>query len=131
MEEKIIKELALYRFRERENDDMKLEIEQLKVGEQLGAMGYEDRVQTSIKCKNNDYVMNRIETLENKIKYNNLANNRVDNVLKAIKDKEMRTIVTMVLIDKISISDTARELFKTRRQVKYAADKALKEIRIS
>lgn len=131
MDEKIIKELALYRFRERENDDMKLEIEQLKIGGQLGAMGYEDRVQTSIKCKNNDYVMNRIETLENKIKFNNLANIRVDNALKAIKDKEMIQIVKMVLIDKISISDTARELFKTRRQVKYAADKALKEIRIS
>lgn len=45
------RELALYRLREIEIDDMKLKVEELKIGEQLGAMNYEEKVQSSMKCK--------------------------------------------------------------------------------
>ena len=74
MSERIKKELALYKLREIEIDDMKLKVEELKIGEQLGAMNYEEKVQSSMNCKNNDYVMNEIDTLEKKIRFNEIAN---------------------------------------------------------
>lgn len=64
MEEIIKKELALYKLREIEIDDMKLKVEELKIGEQLKAMNYEDRVQTSMKCENNDYAMNEKDKIK-------------------------------------------------------------------
>lgn len=51
MSERVKKELSLYRLREIEIDDMKLKVEELKIGEQLGAMNYEEKVQSSMKCK--------------------------------------------------------------------------------
>lgn len=130
MKEKVIKELLLYKLRETENEDMKLKIEQLKVGAQISASGFEERVQTSITCKNNDYVMNQIETLEHKIKYNEIANKRVDNALKILSDAEIQ-VVKMLFIEKKSISETAKKLFRSKRQVYYISDQAIGKIKIA
>lgn len=130
MEEKIKKELALYRAREVEIEDLKLKIKELEVGEQIGTSGFEERVQTSMKCKNNDNIMLQIDTLKKKIKANEIANARVDNALRIIKDDDDFKVITMVCIDKMSISNTARELFKTRRQIEYTLDRALKALKI-
>lgn len=129
MEEIIKRELGLYRLREIEIEDMKLKIEEMEVGEQLGAMRFEERVQTSMKCKNNDYVMYEIDTLEKKIKLNEIANKRIDNSLRVL-DIEAREIIEKVFIDKMSISATAEQLFKSRKQVKHTIDKQLKIIKI-
>ena len=130
MEEKVKKELALYRLREIEIEDMKLKIEEMKVGEQLGAMGFEERVQTSMKCKNNDKIMNQIETLENKIKFNEIANKRVDNALKVLSDAEIQ-VVKMLLVEKNSISETTKKLYRSKRQVYYILYQAISKIKIA
>lgn len=130
MEKKVRKELALYKLREIEILDMKLKIEELKVGEQLGAMGFEERVQTSINCKNNDYVMNQIESLEKKIELYELANQRVDNALSALSDVE-RQVVKMVIIDKSSIAEATKKLFRSRRQIYYILDQAISKLSIA
>lgn len=130
MEEKIKKELALYRAREVEIEDLKLKIKELEVGEQIGTSGFEERVQTSMRCRNNDNIMIQIDNLKKKIKANEIANARVDNALRIIKDDDDFKVITMVCIDKMSISNTARELFKTRRQIEYTLDRVLKTLKI-
>ena len=130
MEEKVKKELLLYRLREIEIEDMKLKIEELKVGEQIGSSGFEERVQTSMSCKNNDKIMNQIETLENKIKFNEIANKRVDNALKVLSDAEIQ-VVKMLLVEKNSISETTKKLYRSKRQVYYILDQAINKIKIA
>ena len=127
MEERIIKELSFYRLREIEIEDMKLKIEELQIGEQLGAMNYEERVQTSMSCKNNDYVMNQIETLNKKIRLNEILNKRIDNSLRRLNESEKKIIVA-VYIDKNSISMTSRKLYKSRKSVKKTLENALKKM---
>lgn len=129
MEEKIKKELALYRLREIEIEDMKLKIEELKVGEQIGASNFDEKVQSSINCKNNDYIMNQIETLEKKIKLYEISNRRVDNALKVLSDAEIQ-VVKMLLIEKNSISETSKKLFRSKRQIYYILEQAIKRIKI-
>lgn len=129
MEEKIKKELALYRLREIEIMDMRLKIEELEIGEQIGASNFNEKVQSSINCKNNDYVMNQIEMLKNKIKLYEISNRRVDNALKVLSDAEIQ-VVKMLLIEKNSISETTKKLFRSKRQVYYILDQAIKRIKI-
>lgn len=130
MEEKIKRELALYRLREIEIEDMKLKIKELEIGEELGAMNYENRVQSSIKCKNNDYIMNQIESLEKKIKLNEISNSRVDNALKVLTDPEVQ-VIKMLLIEKNSISETTKKLYRSKRQIYYILDQAISKIKIA
>ena len=130
MEEKVKRELLLYRLREIEIEDMKLKIEELKVGEQIGSSGFEERVQTSMSCKNNDKIMNQIETLENKIKFNEIANKRVDNALRRL-DSEEKVIIMKVFIDKKSISRAAQELFKSRKSVKKTIENSFEKIKLA
>jgi len=125
----IERELALYRLREIENEDMKLKIEELEIGEQLGASSFEERVQTSMKCKNNDFIMEHIETLKKKIRLNEIANKRVDNALKILTYKEDLDVVKKVLIDKKSINRAAQELIMNRKSVKNSLDKALAKLK--
>ena len=129
MEEKIKKELALYRLREIEIEDMKLKIEELKVGEQIGASNFDEKVQSSINCKNNDYIMNQIETLEKKIKLYEISNRRVDNALKVLSDAEIQ-VVKMIKKKKNSISETSKKLFRSKRQIYYILKQAIKRIKI-
>lgn len=130
MNERVERELALYRLREIENQDMKLKIDELRIGEQIGTMNYDENVQNSIKCKNNDYIMNEIDSLEKKIKINEIANKRVDNALKRLENDEVE-IIKKVYIDKKSISCTAQEVFRSRKTVKRLIDKAFKKLRLS
>jgi len=130
MEEKVKKELALYRSREIEIEDMKLKIEELKIGGQIGASGFEERVQTSMNCKNNDYVMNQIQNLEDKIKLNEIANKRIDNALRRL-DGDEKTIIIKVFIDKKSISRAAQELFKSRKSVKKTIENSFEKIKLA
>jgi len=125
----IEKELALYRLREIENEDMRLKIEELEIGEQLGSSGFEERVQTSMKCKNNDFIMEQIETLKKKIRLNELGNKRVDNALKILKDKDDLEVINRVLIDKKSIARTSQELFRSRKSVRNSLERALGELK--
>jgi DNA-directed RNA polymerase specialized sigma24 family protein len=127
--EKVKKELALYKLREVESEDMKLKIEELELGEKISSPGFEERVQTSTKCKNNDSIMYEIESLKNKIKFNEIANKRVDNALKLLSEVEIQ-VVKMVLIDKKSISEAARKLYRERRQVYNIQNQALSKIKI-
>lgn len=129
MEEKIIKELSLYRLREIEIEDMKLKIEELQIGEQLGAMNYEERVQTSINCKNNDFVMTQIDTLNKKIRLNEILNKRIDNSLRRLEEYE-KEIVVSVYVDKNSISMTSKKSYKSRKSVKNTLENALKKIKL-
>ncbi|AGF54784.1 sigma factor [Clostridium phage HM T] len=130
MSERIKKELALYKLREIEIDDMKLKVEELKIGEQLGAMNYEEKVQSSMNCKNNDYVMNEIETLEKRIRFNEIANKRIDNALKRL-DIDEAEIVRRVFIEKKSITLTAQELFKSRKSIKKSIDRAFEKLKLA
>lgn len=130
MDERIKRELALYKLREIENQDMKLKIAELKIGEQLGAMNYDEKIQSSIKCKNNDYIMNEIDSLEKKIKINEISNKRVDNALKRLEDDEAE-IIKKVYIEKKSISCASQELFRSRKTIKKLIDKAVKKLKLS
>lgn len=130
MSERVKKELALYRLREIEIDDMKLKVEELKIGEQLGTMNYEEKVQSSMKCKNNDYVMNEIETLEKKIRFNEIANKRIDNALKRL-DIDEAEVIQKVFIEKKSITRASQELFKSRKSIKNSIDRAFQKLKLA
>ncbi|WP_017211832.1 sigma factor-like helix-turn-helix DNA-binding protein [Clostridium beijerinckii] len=130
MSERVKKELSLYRLREIEIDDMKLKVEELKIGEQLGAMNYEEKVQSSMKCKNNDYVMNEIETLEKKIRFNEIANKRIDNALKRL-DMDEAEVIQKVFIEKKSITRASQELFKSRKSIKNSIDRAFQKLKLA
>lgn len=130
MSERVKRELALYRLREIEIDDMKLKVEELKIGEQLGAMNYDEKVQSSMKCKNNDYVMNEIETLEKKIRFNEIANKRIDNALKRL-DIDETEVIQKVFIEKKSITRASQELFKSRKSIKNSIDRAFQKLKLA
>ena len=130
MSDRVKKELALYRLREIEIDDMKLKVEELKIGEQLGTMNYEEKVQSSMKCKNNDYVMNEIETLEKKIRFNEIANKRIDNALKRL-DIDETEVIQKVFIEKKSITRASQELFKSRKSIKNSIDRAFQKLKLA
>lgn len=125
----IEKELGLYRLREIEIEDMKLKIEELEIGEQLQGTNFDEKVQTSMKCKNNDYIMEQKEILKKKIRLNELANKRVDNALKILKDKDDLEVIKRVSIDKKSIARTSQELFRSRKSVRKSLERALSELK--
>lgn len=128
--EKIKIELSLYKLREIEIEDMSLKIEQLELCDNLGSPGFDEKVQTSINCRNNDSNMNQIETLRKKIKLYQILNKRVDNALK-ILGKEEKEVITMVFIDKKSRTRTARELFKDRKCVNKIINQALPKLKLN
>lgn len=130
MSERIKKELALYKLREIEIDDMKLKVEELQIGEQLGAMNYDEKVQSSMNCKNNDYVMNEIERLKKKIRIDEIANKRIDNALKRL-DIDEAEIIRKVFIEKKSVTRTSQELFKSRKSIKKSIDRAFEKLKLA
>ncbi|WP_061313905.1 hypothetical protein [Clostridium botulinum] len=130
MDEKVKRELALYKLREIETEDMKLKIEELKIGEQIGASNFDEKVQSSMNCKNNDYVLNQIENLEKKIRFNEIANKRVDNALKVLDNFE-KEVINMLLIEKSSISETTKRLYRSKRQIYYILNQAINKIKIA
>ena len=131
MEEKVKRELALYKLREIEIDDMKLKIEELKIAEQIGTSNFDEKVQSSMNCKNNDYVLNEIESLENRIKFYEIANKRVDNALRRLETQEEKEIIKKVFIDNKSISRTAQEMFRSRKSIKKTIENSSKHIKLA
>ena len=106
----IEKELALYKLRVVEIEDMKLKIEEIKLGENFNPIGYEEKVQSSKKrCINNDKDMEMIDMLEREIRRKQIANKRIDNILSVLNKDEYDAIKTLK-IDKYSFSDTQVEL---------------------
>ncbi|WP_244833387.1 RNA polymerase subunit sigma [Clostridium sp. BJN0001] len=130
MSERVKRELALYRLREIEIDDMKLKIEELKVGEELGGISYDERVQTSTNCKNNDYAINEINTLKKKIMIYEIANKRIDNALKRL-DIDETEVIKKVYIEKKSITRASQELFRSRKSIKKTIDRAFDKLKLS
>lgn len=127
---KVIEELGLYNLRIIEIEDMELKIEELKIGDAIGVMNYEERVQTSMKCKNNDYILNEISMLEKKISLYKIRNKRIDNAFKVLTDEE-RVVIQKLYIDKLSKSQTAREMYKTRKSIRNIATSALQKIKLA
>lgn len=126
--ETIEKEFALYRLREVDIEDMKLKIKELQLCDNLSSPNFDERVQTSQSCRNNDYVMNQISSLKSKIELYEMRNKKIDNSMKLLEDYE-REIIVKLLIDKKSISRTAAELFKSRKSIKKIRDRAILKIR--
>ena len=126
--ETIEKEFALYRLREVDIEDMKLKIKELQLCDNLSSPSFDEKVQTSQSCRNNDYVMNQISNLKSKIELYEMRNKKVDNSMKLLDDYE-REIIVKLLIDKKSISRTAAELFKSRKSIKKIRDRAILKIR--
>lgn len=126
--ERIEKEFAFYKLREVDIEDMKLKIRELESREELGSPGFEERVQASAKCKNNDEIMNKVEMLSRKIELYEISNKRIDNSMKMLEEIE-KDIIIKLLIEKKSISRTSAELFKSRKSVKKIKDRAFEKIR--
>ena len=126
--ETIEKEFALYRLREVDIEDMKLKIKELQLCDNLSSPSFDEKVQTSHSCRNNDYVMNQISNLKSKIELYEMRNKKIDNSMKLLEDYE-REIIVKLLIDKKSISRTAAELFKSRKSIKKIRDRAILKIR--
>lgn len=124
----IEKEFALYRLREVDIEDMKLKIKELQLCDNLSSPSFDEKVQTSQSCRNNDYVMNQISSLKSKIELYEMRNKKIDNSMKLLEDYE-REIIVKLLIDKKSISRTAAELFKSRKSIKKIRDRAILKIR--
>lgn len=124
----IEKEFALYRLREVDIEDMKLKIKELQLCDNLSSPSFDEKVQTSQSCRNNDYVMNQISNLKSKIELYEMRNKKIDNSMKLLEDYE-REIIVKLLIDKKSISRTAAELFKSRKSIKKIRDRAILKIR--
>ena len=123
----IEKELQLYKIREFDNEDMRLKIEELKIGDEIKGISYSEKVQTSRKNIDNGHTMEEIELLQKKIKLNELANKKVDNILSILND-EQRKIIKYIYIDRLSINKTAERLYMSRKTVKRKLEKIFKQL---
>lgn len=135
-----IAELKAYKLRERDIEDMELKIKELELGDNLGSPGFDEKVQTSMSCKNNDYNMNQIESLKKKIERKKIANKKVDSALKRLDiplnartreiEKEDIKVITKVYIENKSITRTAQELYRTRKSIKKAMERGIAKLKI-
>ena len=123
----IEKELQLYKIREFDNEYMRLKIEELKIGDEIKGISYSEKVQTSRKNIDNGHTVEEIELLQKKIKLNELANKKVDNILSILND-EQRKIIKNIYMDKLSISKTAERLYMSRKTVKRKLEKIFKQL---
>lgn len=131
MEEKlkdIREKIELYSIRKAKIDDMKLELIELELGETLKAQGYDESVQTSVRCKNNDEILFKKERLINTIKYYEASNNRVDRWLSLIKNEKAKEAIKCVYIEKMSKTQTCKRLDRTRKSVDNLLKRAEMEI---
>lgn len=133
MEEKVLEEIkkdfAMYKQREVEIEDMRLKIEELKIGDKLNPISLEERVTSSKSCPNNDSSMYLIENLEKKIRLYEIKNRRVDNLLKLLDESEKK-VIKILLIEKESKTKAKKILDRTGRQLdrylKSGLDKIIK-----
>lgn len=124
----IEKELALYSFRKIEIEDMKLKAEEIKLGDNFNEISYEEKVKTSKKQIENDKDMNEIFRLEKKIKQYEIANKRVDNLLRILEDDEME-VVKIILIYKVSKTKAQMKINMTRRNINRKLDIAMDKLK--
>ena len=75
----------------------------------------------------NGYIMEQIELLQKKVRLNELANKKVDNILSILND-EQRKIIKYIYLDKLSISKTAERLYMSRKTVKRKLEKIFKQL---
>lgn len=113
----IREKLELYPVRKIKIEDMKLELEELELGETLKAQGYEEAVQCSPRCKNNDELLHKRNSLKSRIAYYETINKRVDNWLSLIKTSKAKEAIICVYINKMSKTQTAKKLDRCRRQI--------------
>ena len=126
---KEIKEkLTLYPAREIKIEDMKLQLEELKLCDSLNAQGYEETVQASMKCKNNDKMLFEREKIINTINFYETSNKRVDNWLKLIKTQKARETIECIFIYKMSKTQTAKKIERCRRHIDNLLDTGVEEI---
>lgn len=124
----IEKELALYKLRKVEVEDMKLKIEQIKLGDNLNSISYSEKVASSPKgCVNNDKDMELIDRLTQDIKRKELANKRVDNILSVLEEDEYEVIESLK-IDKLSRSRTLLKLNISNSTMQRRLKSALSKI---
>lgn len=119
------RELALYKLRKIEIEDMRLKIEEIKVGGNLDAISYSEKVASTPKsCVNNDKDMELISRMEREIRIKELANQRVDNLLKSLDGEDLE-IIKSVKIDKVSKSDACKNFSMSRQNLDKKIKKAL------
>ncbi|MEG3040881.1 MAG: RNA polymerase subunit sigma [Clostridium sp.] len=121
-------ELAFYKFRAIEIEDLKLKVEEIKLGDNFNEISYEEKVKSSKKCTGNDKDMNEIDRLEKTIKRNTLANKRVDNLLRVLDPDELE-VVQIILIDKVSKTKAQLKINMTRRNINRKLDQALNRLK--
>lgn len=125
--ELIKKEFMLYKIREVEIEDMKLQIEELKLSDALNPICLEERVSSSKNCPNNDSNFFKIESLEKKIHLYSIKNKRVENALRVLNKFEQE-VVQLLLIEKKSKTQVKKMLDRTSRQINRYLNSALDKI---
>ena len=113
----IREKLQLYPIRTIKIEDMKLELEELELGETLKSQGYEEAVQCSPRCKNNDELIYKKNSLKARIAYYETVNKRVDNWLNLIKTLKAKEAIICIYINKMSKTQAAKRLDRCRRQI--------------
>lgn len=125
LKDKVLFELGMIKLREVQIEDMKLRIEDMRIGDTLKAIGYDDMpVSPSKKCANNDSNMFAIEKLEAIIKRYEISNKRIHNALNILNEEEIE-VVQLVCIDKVSFNKASVKLGKQRQTLKKIRDLAL------
>lgn len=124
----IREKLELYPIRKIKIEDMKLELKELELGESLKAQSYEEKTQSSGKCKNNDELLYRKERLINTIEYYETINNRVDNWIELIRNEKAKEAIQCLYINKMSKTQTCKRLDRTRKTVENLLKKGEEEI---
>lgn len=124
----IREKLELYPIRNIKIEDMKLELKELELGETLKAQGYEEAVQCSVRCKNNDELLYKKNSLKSRIAYYETVNKRVDNWLNLIKASKAKEAIICVYINKMSKTQTAKKLDRCRRQIENLVRQGEEEI---
>lgn len=117
--------LELYPIREVQIEEMKLQIEELETGETLGSISFEERVQTSTICSNNDKNLYKIEKLKRTILHYERCNKRVDNLIKLITRDLQKDVIELVFFKKMNTNKAAVKLDRSRKQVQNLINQAI------
>lgn len=120
--------LMLYTIRNVQIEDFRLRLEELKTRNTLKAQGYEESVQTSTVCKNNDSYLYEVERLQKLIKTYTVSNKRVENMLGYIIKPLHKDVIMQLYLEKKSSTEVARSIGRSKRQVKRIEEEALETI---
>lgn len=124
----IEKNLMLYPIREVKIEDMKLQLRELEMGATIKAQGYEETVQTSKQCSNNDKLIYEKERITKLLDFYIIANARVDNWIKCIKRQVAKDVVINTCIKKMAKSRVAASIDRSTRQVDNLYKEGINEI---